>query len=487
MLAPLILALVACGNASQFRAKNVSLERVEAPNENRPTVEMKPNDIVRLSGQIQYQDLNADWEGEQVTLKGQFQLGNQNYGEVEMRGRRTGEEIVFSPVREDLSGKVRAKATCISADEVCSDFFVDILVRDDDGRIKHDQFVVQKKAAPATPEKKPETASPAPNPTPAPNPPPVKTPQPAPPATTTPATLPPVVIKDDIEGLQPGAFVGISDDEIRELFNPENIKSEVTPPPQLPPSETPTTSSTTTTNKATPPQSGKEQSPTPAPTTPAPEAPKKVLQQSIGAPNDGSLENAEDISVFAKMENSFFKLVWPEGTKHFSTTSMLKMIQQIAEYTHAGVTGFQLSVGELSKKRGGLVGHKSHQNGLDADLGYVVSHERSNYRNMITAQSQLNVDFMAAENWSLFKKIFENSNVEVIFVHSAIKKALCAEAIRVGDLKDANDQGTAYQVLRRIWKEDGHDEHFHLRLACQKTDKRCRNLNGYAQASSGCF
>lgn len=480
LLPAFILALVACGNPSQFRAKNVALERVNEPADSKTRQGNGSSEIVRLSGQIHYQQLQANWEGEQITLKGQFRFGKKDLGEVEMQGQREGEEIIFIPTREDLAENVRAKATCISEDGVCSDFFVDILVKDSSGKIQHDQFVVQKdKVMPAsTTSTSTTTTTTTSTVKPGTSQAPSNTTTTSTSTTTTTTTM--LVIHDHIEGLKPGAFVGISDEEIREAFAVKPISK--TPPP----AQTASTTTTTVKTGTSPAPIDTTTTSTSTTTTTVRKNPV-VLEQSVGAPNNGILENAFDLSSLTQDQNSFFKLVWPEKNIHFSTNSLAKAIREIADFVHTEVPGYNFLVGELSKKKGGLIGHASHQNGLDADLGYIVSHARSAYVTLLTNEGQLSPDFMPSENWAMMKKIFENPEVEVVFVHTLIKKSLCAEAIAKGDLKDAKDRGKSFEILRRVRIEDGHHHHYHLRLACQKTDKRCRNLTGYAALDSGCF
>jgi penicillin-insensitive murein endopeptidase len=137
-----------------------------------------------------------------------------------------------------------------------------------------------------------------------------------------------------------------------------------------------------------------------------------------------------------------------------------------------------LLVGDLSQPRGGpmLSGHRSHQIGLDADIwltpmpGKIQSYKRRETRAAISmlARGGLSVD---PKKWSierakLIRRAAMAPEVARIFVHPAIKKALCEAADSIGDSRD---------WLHRVRPWYGHHYHFHVRLRCPKNTRGCKN------------
>ena len=140
---------------------------------------------------------------------------------------------------------------------------------------------------------------------------------------------------------------------------------------------------------------------------------------------------------------------------------------------HDGWPG--LLVGDLSQPRGGpmLTGHASHQVGLDADIWLTPMPGRrltEKEREDLSATSMLAEDKISVDPkvWTeaharLLKRAASYARVERIFVHPAIKKALCDWAPKEGD------RGWLHKV-RAYW---GHYYHFHVRIACPQDSANC--------------
>ena len=136
-----------------------------------------------------------------------------------------------------------------------------------------------------------------------------------------------------------------------------------------------------------------------------------------------------------------------------------------------------LLVGDLSQPRGGpmLTGHASHQIGLDADIWLTPMPDRrlsAREREEVAATSMLASDKVSVDpaTWTpahvkLIKRAAAYPEVERVFVHPAIKKALCEAAGTPGP-----ERAWLWKV-RPIW---GHYYHFHVRLACPKDSPNCR-------------
>ncbi|MCP4933918.1 MAG: penicillin-insensitive murein endopeptidase [bacterium] len=137
-----------------------------------------------------------------------------------------------------------------------------------------------------------------------------------------------------------------------------------------------------------------------------------------------------------------------------------------------------LLVGDLSQPRGGpmLTGHRSHQIGLDADIWLtpmpknVQSYRQRESRSAISMLAKGGLE-VHPKKWSmarakLIKRAAESRGVARIFVHPAIKKALCEASDKIG---------TDRSWLRRVRPWWGHHYHFHVRLNCPSGMAGCKS------------
>ena len=134
-------------------------------------------------------------------------------------------------------------------------------------------------------------------------------------------------------------------------------------------------------------------------------------------------------------------------------------------------------VGDLSQPRGGpmLTGHASHQVGLDADIWLTPMPDRRlthDEREEMSAISMLADDRISVDPklWDerrarIIKRAAMSPEVERIFVHPAIKKAMCETASTLGP-----DRSWLSKV-RAYW---GHHYHFHVRLGCPADSASCK-------------
>lgn len=125
-----------------------------------------------------------------------------------------------------------------------------------------------------------------------------------------------------------------------------------------------------------------------------------------------------------------------------------------------------LLIGDLAQPRGGpmLTGHKSHQIGLDADIWYkpkpahsMTEEERADSWSIALAEPYARQVNKA--NWKpgyvkLLRRAASYPETARIFVHPAVKRALCEAA------------GEDRAWLRRIRPWWLHNFHFHVRLKC---------------------
>lgn len=155
----------------------------------------------------------------------------------------------------------------------------------------------------------------------------------------------------------------------------------------------------------------------------------------------------------------------PSRNRAWGHPKLIALLKRLAsESKKDGWSG--LLVGDISQPRGGpmTTGHASHQVGLDADVWLTPMPNRiltRREREDIQATSMLDKTSLAVdpkvftkEHVALIRRAASYPQVERVFVHPAIKKALCQAA--------GKDRAWLYKV-RPIW---GHYYHFHIRINC---------------------
>jgi penicillin-insensitive murein endopeptidase len=136
-----------------------------------------------------------------------------------------------------------------------------------------------------------------------------------------------------------------------------------------------------------------------------------------------------------------------------------------------------LLVGDLSQPRGGpmLSGHASHQIGLDADIWLTPMPDRRLSRqeredkvalNMVKNRKEIDPSAWSDAQARLIRRAATYPQVERIFVHPPIKRALCKFADREGG-------DTAW--LAKVRPYYGHTFHFHIRMRCPAGSDDCRD------------
>jgi len=134
-----------------------------------------------------------------------------------------------------------------------------------------------------------------------------------------------------------------------------------------------------------------------------------------------------------------------------------------------------LLIGDMAQPMGGpmVTGHASHQIGLDADIWLkpmppktLTNEEREAISaETVVADDQVSIkpDVWQPGHVTLLKRAASEPEVARIFVHPAIKKALCEAA--------GTDRGWLSKV-RPWW---GHNYHFHVRLSCPPGAEGCED------------
>ena len=161
--------------------------------------------------------------------------------------------------------------------------------------------------------------------------------------------------------------------------------------------------------------------------------------------------------------------------RFFAHPEMAKFLRRFARVLRRHKLG-PLIVGDLSQPRGGpsLSGHRSHQTGLDADIGFRVPGsmpKRLRPKDRETLPAAIMIDLRTrtfTPDWgepveALLKQASKDQAVERIFVNPLIKFELCVSHPR-------DEDRTWLRKIRPWW---GHHDHLHVRLRCPEKDTTC--------------
>jgi penicillin-insensitive murein endopeptidase len=200
-------------------------------------------------------------------------------------------------------------------------------------------------------------------------------------------------------------------------------------------------------------------------------SPYGVMSLSVGAPNGGWQIRAKRLRPSAQLRIQDKSVPYS-----FGHPALVLMLHRTAKQIAHQSPGSVLLVGDLSREFGGpLSGHRSHQSGRDADVGFFVTDARGrpiNSRRLVVfdaagkARDGSGVRFDDYRNWLLVQLWLEDDRAELehVFVASHLRKRLLDFArARPAFRKYVAD---AAQFLRQPSNGLPHDDHFHIRIAC---------------------
>jgi penicillin-insensitive murein endopeptidase len=176
----------------------------------------------------------------------------------------------------------------------------------------------------------------------------------------------------------------------------------------------------------------------------------------------------------------------------WGTTELVGLLHRVAARMAREHPGAKLTLGELSKAGGGaIVGHRSHESGRDADIGFYLRddsralvrppHLVRVWRNGTGHVGERQLTFDDAMNWRLFELLVTDSEVPVqhVFASRGVRARLLAHARQIGVSQDL------YERAQRLMRQPGagpraHAEHFHVRIYCVPRDREvCRDRGPY--------
>jgi penicillin-insensitive murein DD-endopeptidase len=161
--------------------------------------------------------------------------------------------------------------------------------------------------------------------------------------------------------------------------------------------------------------------------------------------------------------------------------ALVLMLYRTAKQISRQSPGSILLIGDLSSEFGGpLYGHKSHQSGRDADVGFFVLDRDGNPQNSRAllrfdkqgrARDGSGILFDDYRNWLLVQLWLKDSraNLEHVFVASHLRTRLLDFARKRPIFRPHVE--AAAQFLRQPSNGLPHDDHFHIRIACPESQR----------------
>jgi penicillin-insensitive murein endopeptidase len=204
----------------------------------------------------------------------------------------------------------------------------------------------------------------------------------------------------------------------------------------------------------------------------------------VGTPDQGALVNA----LALPLEGPFHLKITRGRERWWGTTELVNLILTTAESFHEGWAQ-RILVGDLSAREGGEISlHRSHENGLDVDVGYPTrsgqeqdpENDRGFEHSMVSLSGHISGDFNTEAAWDLARLFIESGQVQRIFIAPQIKQRFCRLVRRRGENE------TAAETLRRLTPLHNHRDHMHVRLYCPSGATGCVNLDD-PQQGTGCL
>ncbi len=192
---------------------------------------------------------------------------------------------------------------------------------------------------------------------------------------------------------------------------------------------------------------------------------RSVTSESIGAPWDGELAGGEQLA-----QGDGYRVRRP--ARAYGASHVVDHLRHaIAEVRALYPEVHTLAIGDLSAEHGGTIaGHRSHQSGLDVDLGFYVTQVPAGYPDRFAAAGD-DLDLQAT--WALLTAFARTADLDdgvaIMFLDHALQRRLYTWAHRRGTPEEDLEvlfqypRGKDTQVgLIRHWPN--HADHVHVRF-----------------------
>jgi penicillin-insensitive murein endopeptidase len=206
---------------------------------------------------------------------------------------------------------------------------------------------------------------------------------------------------------------------------------------------------------------------------------------STGYPFRGRLHGGRRLEESAAVR--FVASEMGEERNVFGTDELVGALDRAATRLGERFRGARLPVGELSAERGGRIrGHRSHQSGRDADIGFVLRDRRGRFAEpdefvdigrggVGVREPYAGLRFDTAANLLVLEDLFTNPDIHVqfVFVSRGLAAQVLAAAERTGVARHTRERMRETMIQPR---RHAHRNHFHVRVYCAGDDQpECRD------------
>jgi penicillin-insensitive murein endopeptidase len=200
-------------------------------------------------------------------------------------------------------------------------------------------------------------------------------------------------------------------------------------------------------------------------------SPYSLMSLSVGAPANGWQLRAKKLRPSPSL-----RLKAGSGGAVYGHPALVLMLQRTATQMAREAPGSILLVGDLSTEFGGpLAGHRSHQSGRDADVGFFAVDARGRPRQLDrfvafdsngNAKDRSGLHFDDYRNWLMVQMWLRDQRavVKYVFISTPLRQRLLDFARRRPAFRKYAD--AAALLLLQPHNSSAHDDHFHVRIAC---------------------
>jgi murein endopeptidase len=183
-------------------------------------------------------------------------------------------------------------------------------------------------------------------------------------------------------------------------------------------------------------------------------SPEKLGPTIVGRPNRGTLLNPVALEPSAGLE-----VMNPD--RCYATQVTVDAVKSAVAEVEREFPGSVIRVGDISARRGGYIRpHRSHQAGVDVDVGFYYRVPAKWY----TKANAANLD--RARTWTFLKALVAQGTVEYVFVDRSVQALLREHALAAGESPEFveglfESPSKKDTLVRHTW---GHLTHFHVRF-----------------------
>ncbi len=190
-------------------------------------------------------------------------------------------------------------------------------------------------------------------------------------------------------------------------------------------------------------------------------SPARGAPLSIGSYSGGCVQGAKELP--SPAEGGRYLVMRPERRRTFGHPALIDFVVKLGVGLEQKKLG-PLAVGDLGQARGGPApnGHASHQSGLDVDLWFEAGTPGAQQHSVVDLEAQKTSPYWSQRVPVMLELAAKDPRVARIFINALIKRELC---------QSAQGDRSWLSKLRPWW---GHNEHFHVRLACPADSPECQ-------------